>query len=72
MRKLRLRDALAPGEVTQKACHLVLCRSNVSICSGGKMLTKIIFILFSRVNENEVDNRRTVKEVQLTEKVTGI
>lgn len=38
----------------------------------GKMLTEIIFILFSRVNENELDNRRTIKEVQLTEKVTEI
>lgn len=38
----------------------------------GEMLTKIIFILSSRVNENELDNRRTLKEVQLAEKVTGI
>uniref|UniRef100_F1LZH7 EF-hand calcium binding domain 6 n=1 Tax=Rattus norvegicus TaxID=10116 RepID=F1LZH7_RAT len=32
-------------------------------------VNKIIFILFSRVNENEVDNGQTLKEIQLTEKI---
>lgn len=45
--------------------------SPVSTSVPGRNVNKIIFILFSRVNENEVDNGQTLKEIQLTEKVRG-
>lgn len=46
---------------------------NICVCRGG-IVTKIVFILLSRGNGDEIDHSRTFKELeaQLAGKVRGI